>query len=161
MSIDFTCNGCGTYLQAGDHLVGRVLKCYKCGGLFTVPTASTISRPNRPSAASSPPPAPAAPPPMPTLAPSPPPMPAPMAMPPMPAAAEAADFELPPDFGVDEPIQPMQEEPVEELVDAEDILMLEEDPGATAPAPAEGAIEEFDAADILLLEEEPPKKKKK
>jgi len=143
MSIDFNCTSCGTYLQASDHLVGRTLKCYKCANLFTVPAASTIARPGA---------APAAPPPM---------APAPMAAPPPMAPAAAplgADFELPPDFAVEEPLQPLAEEPVVDLEAAEDILMLEEEPAAAAPGQA---VDEFDAGDILLLEEEPPPKKKK
>jgi len=37
MPIEFKCVACGAAQKAADHLVGRVLKCYQCGAVFTVP----------------------------------------------------------------------------------------------------------------------------
>jgi hypothetical protein len=170
MTIDFNCTSCGTYLKANDHLVGRVLRCYKCGGLFTVPKESTVTAPARAVAAplpapTAPPPAPAtaAPPPMPAAAPVPPPI-AASAAPPSPALPTPLtpmDFELPPDLALDDAFAPAAPLPAtDDMAPVEDVLLLEEEPKAEAPAGAAGA-EDFDPADILLLEEEPPKKDKK
>ena len=42
MPIEFTCPSCGAPQRAGDHLVGRTLRCYKCTNLFNVPAGSTL-----------------------------------------------------------------------------------------------------------------------
>jgi hypothetical protein len=47
MPIEFSCLSCSAPQKAADHLVGRVLKCYRCGAVFTVP-ALAVAPPSLP-----------------------------------------------------------------------------------------------------------------
>ena len=39
--IDFSCPSCGSRQRAGDHLVGRLLRCSACAGNLIIPPEST------------------------------------------------------------------------------------------------------------------------
>lgn len=47
MAIEFTCVSCDAPQKAANHLAGRVLKCYRCSVVFTVP-ALAVAPPSLP-----------------------------------------------------------------------------------------------------------------
>jgi len=163
MPIAFQCPHCKADNRAYDHLVGRTVKCAKCGKMFQIPAIGAGSPPayfvdsvsNKPKPPPAARPAPSAAPlgPAPGIAPL---APAPLA----PAAAFEQDLQLTDDMlAAAAPAAPAgpPAAPVEEFELTED-MVIEEAP-AKAGQPA--SPEELAMLEEIILEEAPPEPPKK